>query len=162
MDRRQFLATLGSATAASSAGCLGVLGGESQIQQARDPWSNERRSSSLGTATVTVDVEVPADKFAVWMFNPSRATEIGYTLTLDGGGSAEVFVLDDSEFDRYRDGKSASFYQSFHGAGSLPSGSGRLGGGQYQLVVDNTVWGDVQPAGSISGTLEMEASVALF
>lgn len=129
------------------------------IEQASDPWSNERREETARAARVRIDVSLSTGKYAVWNLNPDAAVDYEYELTVESGNPAEVFVFDRAEFDRFREQEPISHILSFHDTGTSLSGGGTLSGGDYRLIVDNTAYGDASPEGNVAGELELLAGI---
>lgn len=153
-----------------SGGALSVLGlggafvilqqnSEPPFQQARDPWSNQKRSESSTSIGLTVDLDLPTGRWAIREFNPTMTLEFGYEFENSTPNPLEVFVFDRSEFERFREGESITHYTSLHDFGTSPSASGSMPSGEYIVALDNTAFGEQSPDGDVSGTFRIGAGL---
>lgn len=150
MQRREFLAGASALVGGAVAGCLGA-----QHEQAEDPWGQEQRDEGATSAQIMLDFELPEGTWAPYLLNAD--IDIQYEYAAEADAPIEGFLIDHAESDRLRNGDEVTQYQDFHDTGTRLSGQASVDGGQYWLALVNSAYGQQEPEGDASGTLEIVA-----
>jgi len=161
MRRRTYLATAGAVTAtAGLAGCLDTLRRVFTAHDpADDPWSNEHEQESSSSRRLTVDFELPEDTYGLRSARPNLPVEFVYTVENDTQNRIEMLVFSREDVNDFRDSKAVFYFENLYDKGVDLEASGELPPGSYVFALINTDYGDVDPEGDVSGTLDLQVSM---
>lgn len=160
MDRRTFLGA-GAATAVlGTAGCLDLASSavEPEHRLSNDATDGIEEIDAATSQRLYGELDLSAGRYAAWSLSPRINTDLWVDVEiLDGGGTLDVYLMDDGEYDRYRDGENFEYYQDVS-AVEVQSESlfATIDGGEYRLVVANTGMFSTSPDGAIVVDFEAE------
>ena len=121
-------------------------------------WDVERQQTN-SAVQLEGSVTIPSGRYAVRSANPSLSAEYEIDFEAVENGPIDVFVMDDGEYDRYRD-RDDSFQLSLQ---EVNSNSGTLRGtlspGEYRIVFDNTGVFGADPSGETVVDLTITARI---
>ena len=147
----------GAAATISLAGCIGSASGN-EFTGAADPWSNSSDTELTNGIEQTGFVTLPSNQYAHLSF--SSPIEFTLTFKADAGSPLDYYLLEQSEFDRYREQKEFSIFTRAYAEGkTTPSFSATMGPGDYEFVFDNTVMGPTQPNGEVKSGYRLKRVV---
>ena len=138
------------------AGCIGSGGNE--FGAASDPWSQETsQETEYGHVSKGV-VTLPPNRYAALSTN--QQTNFRIEISANAGSPMDFFVVDDVEFDRFRDQKEFRIYEGLGASGeSNPILSNRLSPGEYHVVFDNTDSTGVEANGTVEANYTVRTSL---
>lgn len=119
-------------------------------------WATDTYTTETYSATLHVEGELGPHEYGSYSWTPQRTIEVEISVETGGGDEMDLLVMEGGEFDRLRDGKQAGMLADLTMFGvSDGSTSGSLTAGDYQIVFDNSTWGEAKP----EGTIRFEAEV---
>ena len=150
MNRRQYLAGGTAITAVALAGCVGSLTGDgTEFRAAEDPWSQGNEFELSNGNGQSGLVTLPEGTYA--QLSTNQDIDITLEIAAKADQPFDVFVLNENEFNRYRDQEEFQYVQEFAALGQRDI---RLTGtwtDEYLYIVfDNTAFTEAQPDGEIS------------
>jgi hypothetical protein len=159
MNRRQYLAGGTAVTAVALAGCVGSLTGDgTEFRAAEDPWSQDNDRELSNGYEYSGLVTLPEGTYA----QISGSPQVPFTINLaaEADTSFDVFVLDETEFNRYRDQEEFQYFQQLSGFGEQTIRfEGGMPAGKYYAVFDNTAFTETQPDGKITANYTVRQTV---
>jgi hypothetical protein len=134
MQRRSFLALAGAGVLA---GCSALSGPEHNII-AQDAWSIDEEVNEQYRQIANGTVDIDTGEFAPYELSPQQAVTLN--VTADAEAVFDVFVLDENEYDRYRDGDdNVSFPNDLSAFETTDVDfSARIHSGDHRVVFDNS------------------------
>jgi len=159
MNRRQYLAGGTVVTAVALAGCVGSLtGGGTEFRAAEDPWSQDNDRELSNGYEYSGLVTLPEGTYA----QISGSPQVPFTVNLaaEADTSFDVFVLDETEFNRYRDQEEFQYSEDFVARGQREIRfSGTWTDEYLYIVFDNTAFTEAQPDGEITANYTVRQTV---
>ncbi|WP_275882794.1 zinc ribbon domain-containing protein [Halorhabdus sp. BNX81] len=122
-------------------------------------WDVER-SSGLTSETLEGTVTIPSGRYATRILEPDVAVEYSVEFEVTDGGPIDVILLDDDEYDRYRDRNSDVQHRAQRTAAESGQLTTSVGAGEYDLVFDNTGVYGTSPDGEVTVSLTITATRA--
>jgi len=159
MNRRQYLASGATVTAVALAGCVGSLtGGGSEFRAAEDPWSQDNEFELPNGNGQSGLVTLPEATYA------QLSTNQDFNFTLEVAAKAgrpfDMFVLNENEFNRYRDQEEFQYFEDFVARGQREIRfSGTWTDEYLYIVFDNTAFTETQPDGEITANYTVRQTV---
>jgi len=132
--------------------------GQSEHRIYGEGWDVERTE---GTRSVEIDgsVTIPEGRYAVRQFRPQVAAELTVSFEVTRGDAIDMFVVDDGEYDRYRD-RDRDFQLYGRAQNTVAdSVSVELGAGEYRVIFDNTAVYGARPSGEVVADVTITASL---
>lgn len=159
MDRRQFLATLGTSGIVATVGCTGLLG-SSTPQQATDPWRGVSTEEGSRSQVVRGSVVLPSGTFAVRTLNPQRQVRFEAQLDTGEDGPMDLIVIPEGEYGRYREGERYTYLQGYSALDRSEADLDvAMAPDDYYVIFDNTASGEATPSGEIRADFALAVSV---
>ena len=145
MERRRFLATVGTTSAAVLAGCSDSSDADNSGEDSNnDPSSNTPRSR---TETLIEDTRVVnEDGWYKWGFRLNEEAQLNLRVTVRSGPPVDIVLTSASEFEEYEDENRFRYNQDLSML-DTPGGdsSAEAPTGDYALIADNTNRVEAQP-----------------
>jgi hypothetical protein len=121
-------------------------------------WDVERQQTN-SEVRLEGSVTIPSGRYAVRNASPNLSAEYEIDFEAVENGPIDVFVMDDGEYDRYRD-RDDSFQVRLQevdaNSGTL---RGTLSSGEYRIIFDNTGVFGADPSGEAVVNLTMTARI---
>lgn len=128
---------------------LGAALGGPGFQQADETAWNLDTNSAGTQADGTVTLQ--EGEYGVYTFQSGVSFQLAVEFESPSGQPVDVFVMDDDEFDRFRDRESVSFYPEVSGQATTGySAQATMTAGNYVLIIDNTGIGEASPDGEVT------------
>lgn len=162
MYRRTVIGGVVGATA-TLVGCTDLrqdLGATGKHQHASDPWESRSQSQTAAGYELDAQVVLPQGTYAIQTYGPDVAFRFSLEGTVERGGPIDVWVMEDDEFDRYREREDALYLSSVSRSEVRRFDiSGQLNAGDYVICFDNSAFNGAQPEGEAQVSFTMAVSV---
>lgn len=132
--------------------------GQSEHRIYGEGWDVERAKKTR-SVEINGSVTIPEGRYAVRQFRPQVAAELTVSFEVTRGDAIDMFVVDDGEYDRYRDrDRDLQLYGRAQNA-VADSVSVELGAGEYRVIFDNTAVYGARPSGEVVADVTITASL---
>jgi hypothetical protein len=159
MNRRQYLAGGTVVTAVALAGCVGSLTGDGpEFRAAEDPWSQGNEFELSNGNGQSGLVTLPEGTYA--QLSTNQDIDIELEIAAKADQPFDVFVLNENEFNRYRDQEEFQYSEDFVARGQREIRfSGTWTDEYLYIVFDNTAFTEAQPDGEITANYTVRQTV---
>lgn len=158
MDRRAFLAVVGAvgagctggdqpsdpatATETRTATATATPAPTPEFQAASDPWRNTEQSATDVQQTVSGEIVLPPNTYAVRFPEPALPARLELDIEVQSDATIDVFLMERSEFERYREQQEFLLYTEPSTSDvSTATIEHRLSAGEHAIVFDHTTTG---------------------
>jgi len=164
MNRRAYLSSVCVGTVSLLAGCSSGdgAGGEPTTEQtteatagqpttmqtttappdheyAPDPWKNIEETNTNSSNTISGQATLEEGQYALRQAQFNRSYNIEVGVSVQDGGSIDIFGMSADEFDRYRDRESPVYYDGLYETGvSDTTISDTMQTGDHRIIFDNS------------------------
>lgn len=151
MDRRDYLPLAAAAAAGTLAGCTGAvdsLTGGTEFAAAEDPWSQTNEFELPNGNGQSGLVTLPAGTYA--QLSTNQPIDFALELAAKAKKPFDVFVLNENEYNRFRDREEFQYFEEFSAFGQRQIRfSGTWTAENLYVVFDNTAFTRTAPDGKI-------------
>lgn len=157
ITRREAIRGVGSGLIAggmmSVAGCSGQT---IEHRHAEDPWRDSEEDQGTRFQSVAGTVVLPEGRYGIRQLQPPRSIELEISVSVVSGGNIDVFTMETSEFERYRDKEEFLLLRDL--SASDTDGATLTAGvtsGDYTISFDNTGYTGASPGGEVRAEYEI-------
>lgn len=156
MKRRGILAMACTASASLFAGCGSTI----EHSPAEDPWRDTEENEEYNSESLSGTVVLPEGRYAIRGFQPTRTIEVELSVSVLSGSNMDVYTMESSEFERYRDREEFLLIQDLSVDNTDDATlTSDVNSGDYTIAFDNSGFTGASPDGEIRAEFEITLSV---